>query len=88
MRLEEVDEKEVLLLVGLWTPGLVFCCFAGGRRETLLLEEDEVGFRRDAVEEEEELDLEDLVEGLLTFTDGLTAIAKCAELLRWSKGMR
>lgn len=70
---------EEALLLGLWVPGLVFCCLAGGRRETLL-RGDEMGFCR-LTAEEVELVLEvDLVDVLLPFTDGLGAIAKaCRE---------
>jgi hypothetical protein len=68
---------EVLEAVGLWTPGLVFTCFAGGR-EILLELEDEDLLRRDLVDADAEEDpgLEDLAEGFLPLTDGLMAILK------------
>jgi hypothetical protein len=67
---------EVLVAVGLWMPGLVFTCFAGGRREVLFEVEDEGLVLRDLVEgdAEEYPGLEDLVEGFLPLTDGLMAI--------------
>ena len=67
---------EVLVAVGLWMPGLVFTCFAGGRGEILFELEDEGLLRRDLVDEDGEEDpgLEDLVEGFLPLTEGLMAI--------------
>lgn len=68
LRLEEDVE------VGLWIPGLVFCCFVGGRRDILLeVEAEDLLFR--AVVVVDKPDLEDLLEDFLPFTDGLTAIA-------------
>ena len=66
----------MLVAVGLWMPGLVFTCFAGGRREILFELEDEGLLRRDLVDEDGEEDpgLEDLVEGFLPLTGGLMAI--------------
>jgi hypothetical protein len=61
-----------VLVVGLCVPGLVFCCFAGGRRVILFDVEEVLLFRGVA---EEEPDWEAFVEGFLPFTDGLTAIA-------------
>ncbi len=74
----EVDEEDEARLVGLWTPGFVFCCLGGGRRAILLVE-DEVGFCRDAVDEEEERGFEDLGDGLLPLVEGLTAIERLAK---------
>lgn len=73
-----MDEDEEVRRVGLWIPGLVFCWRGPGRR-AILLAEEEVGFRRDAVDAEEELDFGDLGEGLLPLVEGLTAITTYAE---------
>lgn len=66
-----------VVVVGLWVPGLVFSCFAGGRREPLFeVEGGVLPFR--GVVEEEIPGLEDLAEGLLPLTEGLMAIAEDA----------
>ena len=56
---------EIAVLVGLWVPGLVFCCLARGRRGVLFETEEPV--------------FEGLVEGFLPLTDGLMAILRFAD---------